>query len=268
MSELANFPFKNQLHSPTYDGQADENRLFNCVPTCLAAGLEYLTGRVFEPDELKDAIYGQGYQGGTSARAFVTYAARQGVRLYSLNGSGSSLVQVAREQLSQGHPVLITEPDPYGDPTKYLHVVILYKDMPGMLVVMDPFGATAKAASDQTWADRIQATGGQIWIMERIPGAPINVPSGWRDDGTTLTAPNGHRVVKGFRSYILSHTWPPANYPLEEEHNQDPLEHSNPALGSGSQQAFRWTVLEWTPRRNVFEMWTGQELLELRKLIA
>ncbi len=48
----------------------------------------------------------------------------------------------------------------------------------------------------------------------------------------------------------------------------DSLELSNPAIGAGSQQIFRWTVLEWTPARNVFEMWSGQELQAMRGLIA
>src|SRR5579872_5645868 len=90
------------------------------------------------------------------------------------------------------------------------------------------------------------------------------VPPGWRDDGATLTAPNGHRVVRGFREYVLANHWHPANMPLQEEQGRDPLEESNPALGSGTQQVFNWTILEWTPARGVFVAWVGQELLRLR----
>ena len=93
-------------------------------------------------------------------------------------------------------------------------------------------------------------------------------PTGWHDDGTTLTAPNQKVVVKGFRQYVLDHGWDPANLPLENEHEQTPLEVSNPALGGGSQQAFRWKVLEWTPARGVTEMWVGQELLGLRQQLG
>ena len=97
---------------------------------------------------------------------------------------------------------------------------------------------------------------------------PTGVPQGWSDDGTSLKAPNGLAVVKGFRQYVLDHNWEPANLPLENEHEQTPLEVSNPALGGGSQQSFRWTVLEWTPARGVFEMWTGQEILGLRQQLS
>ncbi|MDQ2905244.1 MAG: hypothetical protein M3Y81_17060 [Chloroflexota bacterium] len=269
MSELRNFPFKNQLNSPTLDGHPDENRGLNCVPSSIAAGLQYLTGKPFEPDELKDTVYGQSYRGGTSALAFVSYVATHGIRLFPINGSGAYLVQMAHQHLALGHPVIITEPDPYGHPGNgLLHVVVFYKDLPGALVAMDPFGATSKQAPDALWAARIDAAVRQIWIMEKQATTSANVPQGWHDDGTTLTAPNGNKVVKGFRQYVLAHAWHPENLPLENEHAVHPLETAHPALGSGNQQVFRQTVLEWTPQRNVFEMWTGLELLALRAKIS
>lgn len=90
------------------------------------------------------------------------------------------------------------------------------------------------------------------------------IPPGWHDDGMTLTAPNNHKVVRSFREYVLANHWHPANMPLQEEQGRDPLEASNPALGSGTQQIFNWTSLEWTPARGVFVAWIGQELLKLR----
>lgn len=90
-------------------------------------------------------------------------------------------------------------------------------------------------------------------------------PQGWSDDGTTLRAPNGWIVIKGFRQWIVTHNWDPDNLPLENEHEQNPLEVSNHELGGGTQQMFRQTVLEWTLARDVFEMWSGQEFLALRQ---
>lgn len=98
----------------------------------------------------------------------------------------------------------------------------------------------------------------------RKGGPMAGVPYGWHDDGTTLTAPNGHKVVHGFRQYILDNYWDPTNQPLQEEDGRDPLEDSNPSLGSGTQQIFNWTVLEWTPSKGVFMAWGGQELLKVR----
>jgi len=91
-----------------------------------------------------------------------------------------------------------------------------------------------------------------------------NVPKGWQDDGTTLTAPNGHHVKLGFRKHILSTNWDTNNMPLQEEGGLSPVEESNPSLGAGTQQVFSWTTLEWTPSRGVFVAWTGAELLKVR----
>ncbi|HJT56022.1 MAG TPA: hypothetical protein VJ761_05980 [Ktedonobacteraceae bacterium] len=90
------------------------------------------------------------------------------------------------------------------------------------------------------------------------------IPAGWHDDGVTLTAPNGHKVVHGFRDYVLKNHWQPGNLPLQEETGRNPLEESNPSLGAGTQQVFRWTMLEWTPSRGVFIAWIGQEFLKIR----
>lgn len=106
-------------------------------------------------------------------------------------------------------------------------------------------------------------------LISFLQGEVIMIPKGWQDDGTTLTAPNGHTVIQGFRDFLLHHAWDADNWPLEEEHEQTPLELSNPDLGNGTQQVFRWAVLEWRPVDNrVFVGWIGQELLKLRTLLA
>jgi hypothetical protein len=106
----------------------------------------------------------------------------------------------------------------------------------------------------------------------------VIVPKGWKDDGATLTAPNGAPVVRGFRDYILRRPapWPDWNWPLGPEAALAQLELGNPALGGGSQQVFRATVLEWRPTSastdagpvGVFEMWVGQELAATREALS
>jgi len=86
------------------------------------------------------------------------------------------------------------------------------------------------------------------------------VPSGWKDDGTVLTAPNGIPVRQGFRQWILDHTWEADNFPLTAEYHAIPLEQSNPSLGNGQVQLFRKERLQYTPDRGVFRGWLGQEL--------
>lgn len=93
------------------------------------------------------------------------------------------------------------------------------------------------------------------------------IPQGWTDDGATLTAPNGVHVVKGFRDWVLSHNWDPANYPLAAEFGTSLLESSNPSLGGGSQQLFRWSMLGYTTQRGVFQEWLGVELAYCRQQV-
>lgn len=99
-------------------------------------------------------------------------------------------------------------------------------------------------------------------------GDMATIPTGWHDDGTTLTAPNGVHVVRGFRGHVLASNWDADNWPLQIEEASNPLEISNPSLGDGTWQPFRWKVLEWDDKRGVQEMWTGQELLATRKQLA
>lgn len=95
-------------------------------------------------------------------------------------------------------------------------------------------------------------------------GIGMGVPAGWHDDGTTLTAPNGHRVVLGFRNRVLE-GWDPNNVPLEEEHGQDPLEQfSQQSDNKGTQQTFLFSVLSFTRTRGVFVTRIGSELLGMR----
>src|SRR5258708_31679582 len=96
----------------------------------------------------------------------------------------------------------------------------------------------------------------------------IMVPSGWHDDGTTLTAPNGVAVRLGFRDYVLSHNWDAGNIPLAPEQGVLLLEASNPSLRGGTQQVFRWSILGYTTARGVFMEWLGVELAETRRQLG
>ncbi len=93
------------------------------------------------------------------------------------------------------------------------------------------------------------------------------VPANWKDDGTTLTAPNGVKVVHGFRDYVLAHNWDAANEPVAAEFGTSLLESSNPSLGGGTQQLFNWTMLGWNAARGVFFEWGVRELAFCRQQV-
>ena len=102
-------------------------------------------------------------------------------------------------------------------------------------------------------------------LLQFLQNGGSMVPTGWLDDGTTLTAPNGVHVVLGFRQFVLNTSWPADNWPLYAERTVQLLEASNPALGGGQQQVFRYAMLGWSASQNkvIFE-WLGQELAFVR----
>ena len=103
-------------------------------------------------------------------------------------------------------------------------------------------------------------------LLTFLQNGGLMIPQGWKDDGTTLTAPNGVGVRLGFRDYVLSHNWDAGNIPLAAEQPVSLLEASNPSLGGGTQQVFRWALLGWVQAKNevIFE-WLGQELVTVRQ---
>jgi hypothetical protein len=94
----------------------------------------------------------------------------------------------------------------------------------------------------------------------RAEEGDVNIPANWKDDGTTLTAPNGVTVVRGFRAKVLE-GWDANNLPLEKERAVNPVEHANPMVGGGTVQTFAHSRLAWTPARGVYLIPIGVELL-------
>ena len=169
MTTLQNFPMLNQKVTTLSDGSADPNQLYDCVPTTIAAALQYLTGKAYQGGVLKEAVYGRSYQGATSAAAYVQYCAQQGVRLSSLQGNSGQLVQLAHQQVQAGHPAIGTEPDPYVDLSQFpgtTHVICFFGEDTHTLTAMDPFGGFAITQTDSVWAQTL--VDGEIWIIEKL----------------------------------------------------------------------------------------------------
>lgn len=110
----------------------------------------------------------------------------------------------------------------------------------------------------------IAAQMGDTFAVVARKVAQVGIPTGWKDDGSTLTAPNGVHVVKGFRDYILANGWNPINWPLNEESVVSSVEPGNASVGPGSRQDFRLGSLGWTQSRNVYVIWIGQDFLAVQ----
>lgn len=167
----------DQLIEGTMDGQPDENANDNCVAASLAEALRILTGKTFDGDELKDAVYGQGWVGFQSAARYVAYCANQGVSLIAYNASQAGLVAAIHEQVSAGHPVLVTMPSQWGTapsdpvhPSGSTHVGVGVGVGPGMIRVMNPWHGFFQDEADDWWAARLCY--GQVWPMQTI-GASV-----------------------------------------------------------------------------------------------
>lgn len=209
---LPRFPLVNQLQSPTLDHAPDENARENCVPSSICAALDYLTGKTYEPDAIKDAVYGQGYTGGQSAAHYIAYAARQGVTLRSVRGSQSQLVTTIRSELQAGHPVLVTMPSQWGTapadpvhPSGWTHVGVMCGYGPGVLRCMNPWGGFWQDQSESWWAARLCY--GEVWPLSGGAMSSDYEPvsgSDWMRDKRT-----GNTCGAGIYRYAVAHNLPP-----------------------------------------------------------
>lgn len=251
MTELPNFPFVDQLSSKTTDGRPDENKWYNCVPASICACLRYVTGNnTYVPDQLKDLAYGENWVNlGTSASEFVDYCSSQGVNLYAVdNNSYTEAVGQAHRLIKLGKPVIFTQQDDYSSNPGFTHVCVWFAEENGSLTCMDPFGAKRITYTDSVWINRLRST--QLWSVEKMTDTPV-VPSGWHDDGTTLTAPNGVKVVLGFRKFVLFGSWDAANIPLGAEEWSDHVDPFDTNSGPGSNQFFTNCSLRYTEKDGV-----------------
>jgi len=170
MATLQNFPHYDQRITTLRDGSIDPNRWFNCVPTSIAMALAYFTGRPFEGGILKEDVYGRAYQGGTAAVSYVQYVSHYGVRLSPVQGDNQQLVQATHAAIQAGHPVILSEIDPYCSDAEradgWSHVVIAFSEDVGTITVADPFIGQSVTKSDGQWVNDLMFS--EVWMFERI----------------------------------------------------------------------------------------------------
>lgn len=156
MNELPNFP-----HISQRDG--DINSVDDCVAACVAMGLEYLTGKKYTAGEIKDAVYGPSYTGGTAAVEYVSYCKSQGVTLSAINGNPAQLVSALKAQISAGHPCIVTEPDPYEAGWSHCCAAYAFNSDAQTITVVDPWIDRDVTRTDASWQSQLLYS--QIWTM-------------------------------------------------------------------------------------------------------
>lgn len=288
MAQLTNFPFVNQLNTPTFDGRVDVNKWENCTIASLLSIILYYhpdyRGKISD-DLIKTAVYGPNYTGPTDITRFLAYAGTHGVSFSRVTGTNAELVQAAHRAIQSGHPAIGTEVDPYVDTSLpqyagWLHAFTFYADAPDSLTIMDPFGGKLVEKSDSEWEQVLRT--GAIWVAANaapiVSKQPVALSlsahlkeAGWSDDGAVLVAPDKKfRVVMGFRETILKagEAWDSQNWPLENEHGMTQLEDSHPEIGAGNQQLFTLGGLNWNQKYGVHPLAAGAEIQVLRAQVA
>lgn len=268
----------DQLNPTTLDGLPNINASDDCVAESIAEGLHILTGQNYDGDELTDSVYGANYTGFESASAYVGYCSDHGVALVAHNDTQAGLIATIHAMVSAGHPVVVTMPSQWGTapadpvhPSGSTHVGIAVGVGAGMIRVMNPWHGFFQDQADDWWAARLCY--GQVWVMQQKAGVSVSgVPSGWNDNGTDLTAPNGV-VVKGeIRRFVLNEVHDPADVPVAPESYPSFVELGNQSLGTGAVQFFRVSgqisavpvdIANPNGAWRAFRTWNGQEMLAL-----
>jgi hypothetical protein len=160
------FPVINQRITVLSDGTLDPNRDWDCTQEVCAGILEYYTGKHFEGGVLKEILFGRAYRGGTDIHADVSLMAHYGVRVYPVDNTANALVVIAHQHIKAGHPVVITEPDPYSSRPGDLHVIVLDEEHPGGVFAMDPFIAREVQFTDAQLAAHMAVR--EVWIAEKL----------------------------------------------------------------------------------------------------
>lgn len=284
LAVLPGFPIKNQIGEKNPDGKPPENANYDCVPTSFAAAIQYYDGGYVSGDELKDAEYGDKYVGPTALRAYIDQTSDLARAKYHVtavpydNASTVWLVGRVHTWLRQGYPVIATIPSQWGTahdmatlahPSFSTHVICFYGEIDGGLEAANPWGAFSQQGSDAYWQGRLCE--GQIWAVVREKDiVALQVPTGWHDSGTTITAPNGVPITQGFRDYVLTHSWAANNVPLAPERvvSAGSIEYASANAGPGSRQDFRFCSLGWTEKTGVYVIAVGQDLTVLAQQVS
>lgn len=232
-----NCPLIDQRTQLGTDGRAPEDGTKDCVPASLASMAAALLGTPQDADAYHDAVYGQGYLGMQDPAAYVSYLASKGLTLTCFTGTPADLLTHALACIRAHTPVLLSIPSDWdaNPPTSADAHMVAGCDVDSSagsdwdhltITAMNPWGTagdgyTHAAYQTQTlnwWTQRLTACSYKaIWVMTRTAGGgSMGVPSGWHDDGTTLTAPNGVPTSGAIRTYVVTRQpqWPAEVQPV------------------------------------------------------
>lgn len=220
-----NCPTIDQRIEPDSQGRAPLDGNMDCVPVSLASMAAGLLGTPQDGTDYHNAVYGASYTGLQDPARYVGLLAGKGLTLTPYTGTPADLIAAAAQRIVNREPVLLSIPSDWGDnpPTSQYAHMVAGCDVPdgNTLTAMNPWGGFYQTQSLAWWQERLATCAYKaIWVMARAGGSsgggPVGVPSGWHDDGTTLTAPNGVIINGYIRQHIVDRVppWPAELQPV------------------------------------------------------
>lgn len=206
MSADLHLPLRNQLAAPRpTDGFADENAKYNCGEACISAIIEHFTGKVIPPDDIKDAVLGQGATNVPSQMD----AYRAFLRPFGITLTDQPMrVATVTAELDAGHPSVLLIPSAWGveppNPANEhsFHFVASDAYVTGAsLTCMNPWGGFWHGGSLTYWAERLR--GGAVWSFT-YQGAAMSFDATKytkQPDGSYRHA-NGYTIGSGFYARV------------------------------------------------------------------
>jgi len=147
----------------------DINAQQDCVATCVASALKYLTHNEFTGGQVKDAVYGANYVGPTNPLSYVKYCSDYGVQMTAINGSPNYLVEVIHNHLVVGEPCIVTVPDRYAPASLgWTHVLVAFgcngsSIGTGSITLLDPYIAKPVTYGNAELAGLLRFD--QMWVL-------------------------------------------------------------------------------------------------------
>ena len=162
---MAGWPYSlNQLRGGPgpndADGRADDP-YNDCLPTSIAAVIEYLRGVSVPPDAIRDWAYGDGTKGYTEPGPVMPYLALYGIG-YEHHITGLPL-PVIEEAASRGWPLLAWTHEPAG----YYHWTPVTGYGEGQIIRHQVYGGYREALAETDWLARYQG-----WLIVIREGKP------------------------------------------------------------------------------------------------
>jgi len=206
---LVNAPIVDQTANWSNDGKPPEDANAQCVAASISSGAAALNPalRPDSPDYYKDAVYGDGYTGGTDPPSYFPFLATLGIHAWNVEGTPDQLIATIEAELLKGHPVLGAIPSLWGIKTAAdiardggsTHEVCFcdYNAQQQLLTAMNPWRGFYHVQTVAWWRDHLVYN--RVDPMERTQRAV------WTQKNGIWTDSQGHTCGNAVAAFLTDH---------------------------------------------------------------